>query len=208
MIPPVRRGVVRAAIVAIVALVSLGAARTSVMTTSSFITPAGARAWSGSYDQVLCLQSTLHRSVPKGARVYLEPSNVQAGKPNSGLDHRLVGPSEQCRRSQVDRVPFAGTRWLYGSAVTGGQTGMIVHVMTAVALLAVPALMPTIALIGRRPATVFLVPLAGSVIAAVAAELKRARRRGFSSLLVRHTCCSAQRDRGPPPVEGQVPEDG
>jgi hypothetical protein len=79
MIPPVRRGLVRAAIVTIVALVSLGAARTSVMTTSSFITPAGARAWSVSYDQVLCLQSTLHRSVPKGARVYLEPSNVQAG---------------------------------------------------------------------------------------------------------------------------------
>jgi len=51
---------------------------------------------------------------------------------------------------------------------------MTVHVVVAVVLLAVPALVPTVACVGVRPVTLFLVPLAGSVLVAVAAELELA----------------------------------
>ncbi len=51
---------------------------------------------------------------------------------------------------------------------------MTVYAITAIALLAIPAVVPTVALVGARPVTIFLVPLAGSVLAAVAAELELA----------------------------------
>ncbi len=51
---------------------------------------------------------------------------------------------------------------------------MIVHGIAALALLALPALVPTIALVGLRPTTIFLVPLVGSLLAAVAAEFELA----------------------------------
>ena len=51
---------------------------------------------------------------------------------------------------------------------------MIVHAIAAVALLAFPALVPTIALVGIRPTTFFLAPLVGSVLAALAAEFELA----------------------------------
>ncbi len=51
---------------------------------------------------------------------------------------------------------------------------MIVHAIAAVALLSLPALVPTIALVGLRPTTLFLVPLVGSILAGVAAEFELA----------------------------------
>jgi hypothetical protein len=51
---------------------------------------------------------------------------------------------------------------------------MTVYAITAIALLAIPAVVPTVALVGARPVTIFLVPLAGSVLAAVAAGFELA----------------------------------
>jgi hypothetical protein len=51
---------------------------------------------------------------------------------------------------------------------------MITHVLVAIFLLAAPAVGPTMALVGVRPVTLFLCPLAGSVLAAVAAEFELA----------------------------------
>ncbi len=51
---------------------------------------------------------------------------------------------------------------------------MTVYAITAVALLAIPAVAPTVALVGVRPVTFFLVPLVGSVLAALAAEFELA----------------------------------
>ena len=51
---------------------------------------------------------------------------------------------------------------------------MMAHVARALCLLALPALLPTVAVVGVRPIALFLVPLAGSVLAAVAAEFELA----------------------------------
>jgi len=49
---------------------------------------------------------------------------------------------------------------------------MIAHAVLALVVLAAPGALPTVALAGLRPGTVFLVPLTGSVVAAVAATLE------------------------------------
>jgi len=49
---------------------------------------------------------------------------------------------------------------------------MIAHVIEALAVLIVPAVLPSVTALGARPITVFLIPLVGAVFAAVAAELE------------------------------------
>ncbi len=51
---------------------------------------------------------------------------------------------------------------------------MIAHAAWALCLLTFPALVPTVAVVGLRPTALFLVPLAGSVLAALAAEFELA----------------------------------
>lgn len=51
---------------------------------------------------------------------------------------------------------------------------MIAHTVAALALLVGPALVPSLALLGARPMTVFVTPLVGAILAAVAAELEAA----------------------------------
>ena len=51
---------------------------------------------------------------------------------------------------------------------------MIVHVAGALAVLVIPAALPSLAALGARPITIFLTPLVGAVFAAVAAELELA----------------------------------
>ncbi len=70
------RGLVRTAVVAIVAVVTLAALHTSIKTTSALASPALAQSGASSYHQRSCLESALRRSVPKGARVHVEASTV------------------------------------------------------------------------------------------------------------------------------------
>ena len=51
---------------------------------------------------------------------------------------------------------------------------MIVYVAGALAVLVIPAALPSVAALGARPITIFLTPLVGAVFAAVAAELELA----------------------------------
>ena len=54
---------------------------------------------------------------------------------------------------------------------------MIAHTVAALALLVGPALVPSLALLGARPMTVFVTPLVGAILAAVAAEFGGRSRR-------------------------------
>jgi len=56
---------------------------------------------------------------------------------------------------------------------------MIVHAIVAVVFLALPAVVPVVALVGLRPVTLFLLPLAGAVLAAVAVEFELAAGGSF-----------------------------
>ena len=51
---------------------------------------------------------------------------------------------------------------------------MIAHTVAALALLVGPALVPSLALLGARPMTVFVTPLVGAILAAVAAKMEAA----------------------------------
>jgi len=51
---------------------------------------------------------------------------------------------------------------------------MTVHVVAAMALLALPAVLPSLAVLGTRPLTVFMIPLVGAVFSAVSAEIESA----------------------------------
>jgi hypothetical protein len=48
------------------------------------------------------------------------------------------------------------------------EVALVLHTVAAVALLSLPVLLPTVLITGLRPSTFFLVPLAGSVLAAIA----------------------------------------
>ena len=61
---------------------------------------------------------------------------------------------------------------------------MTAHVVVAMVLLAIPAAGPTVALVGVRPVTLFLAPLAGSLVAAVAAEFELAVGGSFLTWFV------------------------
>ena len=65
------RVLVRTAVVATVAVISLAAAHSSVKGTSALTSPAFAQTATNAYAQRSCLQAALRRSVPKGARVHV-----------------------------------------------------------------------------------------------------------------------------------------
>ncbi len=70
------RVLVRLAVVATVAVVTLAAAHTSVNLTSVYAGPAIAQSATSAYDQRSCLEAALRHSVPKGARVHVYATSV------------------------------------------------------------------------------------------------------------------------------------
>src|ERR1700675_55736 len=68
---------------------------------------------------------------------------------------------------------------VFGPSVIGGASAMIVRVIEAVVFLALPAVVPVVAVVGLRPVTLFLLPLAGSALPAVAVEFELAAGGSF-----------------------------
>ena len=165
-------------IIVVVISVLLAAVHTSINQSAELRTSGQVSYWTDMDEQFQCLRVAFQHEVPKGSSVWI--GNPESPNPITGVaavtDPELatlwavIAPRSS---SAMGGIHSYWQRVLWTHAARG-KTAMISYVVAPLLLLTLSALVPSIAVAGVRPVTIFLAPLFGGLMAGFAAECELA----------------------------------
>ena len=132
------------------------------------LNPGAIKAWARFDRQEECIYHAIRSELPKGATIYIDDPVAYDAQRLAELSTLWAVPQSRAPPPRVGRFPWfpgrraPGSRWRFGT----GEPALFV----LIAGLGMPGLLPALAVARRSPALVFLAPLIGAGMAAVAAS--------------------------------------